>query len=1726
MKKLISLFLALVTILGILPTAAFAASSEEEALGEVDIYNGDYELGYLSINGAVRKQKYTYFLYESNDGTQKESPAYCVNPNQYGVPQTVGPGESIKYLAEEKASDPKVVGIISNGYPHRSLGELELDNKYQAYYATKMALWCYLMPDWNIADLKVAPGLTGSELDIGNRILAAAKDIYKRGTTYNYMLSPRMTVTANKSTAYPVTIGGEEYKQQVFTVWSETWVYDYDVSVAFSNPDEVPEGTKIVDMENNEITAVTTEGTSDGYAGQFKVLYPAESVAGQSGNVQLSLSASVAQYAAMYAVCQEKDQYGNLQNYICDLDNNARLDLAAISSYSDSGEPAPDETALKIVKLEEGTEIPLEGAVFSVYDPEGRKVGSYSTGPEGTVLIPLTLEGHYTVTEEIPPRYHLLPEETTQHADVEYNKVATVTFTNAPYGSIRVQKMSDTGDALSGVTIQIKHIETGETRTEQTRIGVAFFDQLAPGGWEVREAAGIEGWIADTDTVQTVAVAAGEESSATIVNKELPGLRITKYERGTMTLMPNVSFEIFRDAESLGIFQTDEFGQILLTDCAPGTYRAEERDTGGDGHVLDTTPQEVELKAGDGIKDLVFFNDRLPGIHLIKVDSSDLSQPIANARFRIEAVDGSWGPEEYTTLEDGTIDLSKLPADTAYIVTELECPGYIVDDAQRIIHLDGGEQAQFVFTNSKMPSLHLYKESADGTPLGGVTYRLAKIEDGGHYLDRITGPDGTITWEGLEPGVYSLVETATVSDHILDTRKHHVQLFPGRDGTIVLQNDRRPDLTIHKSDADTGAPVPGTVFLVKGADGHSVAEVTTGPDGSATVENLLPGVYEVSEKSVPSPYLPDADPQLVTLYPNRDRDVYFENHKRPTVTIQKENSVTHDPIQYAEFHITWSSNKTETGEQRDLGTFQTDEAGQIVLEGIEDGWLKIEETKPAPGFQAPEDPVTEVYVKGGENKTVTISNTPLSALVVYKRDSVTGAGISGCLFQLRYLGGETSGVGGTVVGTYVTSANGSFTVTGLKKGYYICEELESDSGHVIDAAPQAFYISGANQDIVTLYFSNAPKGSVLVKKVSASDNAPLSDVEFLVTTSDGAVVGDANGKFVTDSTGSFLISGIDPGTTLVIRETRAKDGYLLDDAPQTVQVKEGQTVTVEFRNQPMGNLIIHKLSSKDKTPLEGVQFKITYADGTYLPDEGGKLSSNGLYWTNAEGQIVLSGITGTVVVTEVESIPGYTIDPDTQSQTVVVNPDDTQELWFYNTPVGGVELIKVSSADKTERIPNTTFDIRRVSDDALVDTVTTGRSGKVYLPLESGDYYAVETEAADGFKLDDTPIYFTVKDAETTRKTVTNAPLSGILLHKVSTADGEGIPGVSFILYDETHTPIDQQTTDDRGYAWFEDLTESGRYYLRELENEGYIPDTQLRTVYVKAGEVTEVEWENTPITGQIQITKKSADYNPTTGLPAGTLLEGAVFEITDKAGNVVDTIRSDSRGLAVSKQLPLSRYTIQEVKAPEHYGVNETELTAYLEHEGQIVRFEVTNKSLSTGVSISKTGPKEVVSGQPVRYTFSGISNTSNVRLDSFYFRDTLPAQVRLEQVVTGTWNFPGVYKIVYKVNGTGDYRTLADNLSTSQTYTLAASPAALGLAANERVTEIMFVFGQAPAGFAQVEAPVLYCTSVNGLAAGSSFVNVADVGGVYNGQWVQAVSRWVTTVYGKPEPLPRTGY
>lgn len=1192
----------------------------------------------------------------------------------------------------------------------------------------------------------------------------------------------------------------------------------------------------------------------------------------------------------------------------------------------------------------------------------------------------------------------------------------------------------------------------------------------------------------------------------------------------------------------------------------------------------------------------------------------------------------------YNIYQDGQIVGSDVTSGGGYIevhdvteglwsFVEQEAPaGYALDPTPHSVYVsvtDGDKQYTVTVGDEELPGIKVIKTSAvDGSPVENAVYSIEGVTCA-FSTSVSTGPDGSALVEDLPAGVYIVREESVPEPFVRTASEQTIALRPGKISEARFEDYTRPGLEIVKRNIADRSPIEGVTYQVRQIDGDFLDTVETDSSGKAFLE-VDPGSYEISEVNVPSNVIISEIPQTIFLEPGVTRTVRFFNAVKPSLTVIKRNSITKDPLENAKFHIYYASDNTETGEINDLGTYYTDSSGRIVLTNVNRGWYKVVEEESPTGFSIQDDGVYEFYLEAGVSRELVVDNTPLSALVVYKYDSATKLPLEGARFELRYLSGETSGTEGTVIGEYVTSKNGSFTVTGLKEGTYICQELESPDGHLIDSEPQTVYISGKEQDVVTLRFGNAPLGSLLITKVSDDEKRePLSDVEFLLTDSSGNFIGTNNGRYVTNSAGEILVEGLIPGTTVVAREVRAKPGYLLDDSPQYALIRSGETVGLEFRNAPAGNLVIVKRSSSGThEPLEGVEFKITYADGSYVPDENGQLSSNGLYYTDREGKITLSGVVGTIVATETASIPGYTIDEATRTQTVVVHPNDTQTLYVYNEPEttlvlekfikgtdreplagveflvtdgagtvigpnngvyttgedgravitgltpgttitaretrtaegfvldgspqsilikegevqtltfwnareGGVELVKVNAADKTERLSDAVFEIRKASDDALVDTVTTGDTGTVFAPLAEGDYYALELESPSGFKLDSTRHYFTVKDGEVTQEVIENEAVSGILLHKVDSATGDGIYGVTFLLYDDTNTPIGQYTSDDRGYVYIEGL-ESGRFYLRELENEGYIVDTEKKTVYVKSGETTEITWKNTPITGQIQITKTSADYNSMNGWPAGTPIPNTEFEIYNaRTGKLVDTIRTDKNGVAVSKPLPLARYEVIESKAADFYGLDKTPIEVEIEYAGQIVKAAMTNKSLYTNVSIKKTGYVEVMPGQTLRYDFTDIANNSTTSLESFYWRERLPAFAHLQKIVTGTWNVPGSYKIVYKTTLSGDtYRVLADNLSTQQNYVLDASPAALGLASGEKATEFMVVFGIVPANFRQVEAPVVYCTASQWLTGGSQIVNQTDVGGIHDGQWIMATSRWATKVYKPAEPLPRTGY
>ena len=1528
--------------------------------------------------------------------------------------------------------------------------------------------------------------------------------------------------------------------------------------------------------------------------------------------------------------------------------------------------------------------------------------------------------------------------------------IGSLTVTNEQYKLV-VKKVDATNPTkgLAGARFHVESTNGSFSKDIVTGAdGTYTFSPLDAGTYAVTETAAPNGYEIDNAGPEYVVLPNSGSSTVTITFTDTPTVTATGKIRKvdaddpTRGLAGAVIKITGVDNNFTGTYTTGAGGALtdVPWDTMPiGSYVAEEV-TPPNGYSLSKDAGKVRQEFyWDGKTDvsLVFENDAKVKIQLIKLN--DANSPLPGAVFHVLR-DGQLIGTEVTDAS-GKITVPNV-MEGMYAFVEVSAPApYAKLTAPVCAHVDqaivnGGGTVTVTAKDLKLPNLSIQKlDKQTKQPIPGTVFEIKGIHYGYHQ-DVTTGPDGKAVLTAVPVDSYEVKETSVPDPYVVGGETiQTIYLGPGDDQNLVFENLKMPRLTVTKIDAEDSKPIPGTVFTVEGIDSDFSADWTTGEDGTVT-DRVAPGSYKITEKSVPAPYyLPSKNAdreQTVSLNAGDEVNVTFKNRKMPQLTIYKEDSVAGAPVEGAKFHITYTSSgeSAEAPGTIDYGNILTDAKGEIRLheqgKRLYPGEYTVTEVEPAPGFQMKEPSTQKIILHGSESKTLTFQNTPLNAIVVEKYDSVTHEALPGCTFQLRFLGG-TSGTGGTTIGQKVTGKNGTAIWTGLKSGTYIVEEVDPADGYSIINASETIYLADSGeQSVVTVRFDNAPDGILLIRKVcSVNPSVTLANAEFKITYADGTLIGDANGIFRTDEHGEIRVPGLKPGKSVIVTETRAPDGYLIDTQSQTIQIKEGRTVSLTFKNQPKGKLIIQKRDSAtgqplpgaefrvttaagcevgldgvigsstltqngifttdgqgeititnlapgayvineikaptgyvmdrastnvvigkngdtqtvivknskagtlviDKRdsltgkPLQGVTFKVTTSTGAFVPAENGQISSNGLYFTDRDGKITINGVVGTLVVTETATIPGYTIDEASRTQTVVVNPNDTQTLHFTNTPsttlviekyiegtttpLKGVTFLVTDSSgavvgrsngefitdengrvvihdlipgttvtarevktvegfvldsspksilikagevqtlrfynvraggltvnkkdEKTgERIPGVQFEIRKM-DGEIVGAYTTDENGVIHLPeAENGWYTVTELKAAEGYRLDDTPHRVEVRDGQTATLEITNKAISGILIHKVNAVTGEGIYGVSFILYDSGNNPIAQETSDDRGYVRFENLT-AGRYYLRELENEGYIPDTQKKTVYVKSGETTEIEWQNTPITGQIQVTKVSADYNAMNGWPAGTPIPNTVFEVYNARTNrLVDTIRTDKNGLAVSKPLPLARYKIVESKAAEFYGLDKTPIEVEIEYAGQIVKASMTNKSLSTNVSIKKTGYVEVMPGQLVRYNFTGIANNSTTALESFYWRDTLPVKaVRLQTIYTGTWNTPGNYKIVYRTNLSGDaWRTLADNLSTSKNYVLDASPAALGLAANEYVTEFMAAFGIVPANFRQVEAPRVDCKALAKLTGGTQFVNTSDAGGVYNGQWIMATSRWVTRVYAPSKPLPRTGY
>ena len=1427
---------------------------------------------------------------------------------------------------------------------------------------------------------------------------------------------------------------------------------------------------------------------------------------------------------------------------------------------------------LQLIKLDE-SERPMAGAVFNVVK-DGQVIASEETDASGMILVPNVTEGMYAFVEvSAPEGYARLLDPVIAHVDqatVDGGGTVTVTAKNQLLPGLTILKRDgQTGEVVPGAVFEVRGIHHGYHMDVTTgQDGTATLTGLPVDSYEVTEISVPDPYVVAAEPTQTIWLGPGDTQQLIFDNLKQPELTIAKVDAADSTTpIPGTVFRIEgMDSDYQHDVTTGQDGTVTLR-VQPGTYKITELSVPAPYYLPDKDAdreQTITLNAGDS-KEVVFKDHKAPELTIYKVDSV-AGAPVEGARFHVtytstgEAADApeSFDFGEITTDASGEIRLHEqgqrlYPGE--FTITEIEpAPGFQMKEptVQKVI-VHGGETKTVQFENVPRNAIVVEKyDSVTGEALAGATFQLRYLGGtsgtGGTMIgQKVTGKNGTAIWTGLEPGTYILEEVDPADGYSIIQSSETVYLADsGEQSVITVRFENMPDgnLLIRKVCAtNPSVTLPNAEFKITYADGTLIGDSNgifrTDENGEIRIEGLAPGKsVVVTEVSAPPGYVIDTQSQTVQIKEGRTVSLTFKNQPKGELIIQKRDSATGQPLAGAQFRVTTAAG-CEVGLDGVIGDstltqngiFTTDSSGEIRITNLAPGAYVITEIKAPQGYVMDQPSTNVVIGPNGDTQTVVITNSKAGSLIIDKRDSLTGEPLEGVTFKVTtstgaYVPDENGYISSN--GIYKTDQDGKIQIDGVV-GALVVTETATIPGYSIDPAKQTQTVQVNPNDTQTLYFTNTPSTTLVIEKYIEGTTTPLEGVTFLVTDSSGAVVGPSNGEYITDENGRIVITDLEPGITVTAREVKTLEGYVLDTAPKSIAIKAGEVQTLRFYNEAKGTLVIRKLDSVTKEPLAGVEFELTYADGGYVDADHGHLSSKGLYTTDANGEIRISGVTGTIVVKETKTIEGYTIDEATRTQTVEVNPADTQTLTFYNDPVGGVELIKVNAADTAERIPNVTFEIRKI-DDELIDTVTTDENGRVFVSLEDGAYYAVEIEAAEGFKLDDTPHYFEVENGKTTTLRVENEAFSGIILHKIDAVTGDGIYDVKFLLYDANKNPIGEYSTDQDGYIYIDDAIAEGkgRFYIRELEAaEGYELDEEYKTVYVQPGKTIEIEWENTPITGQIQIYKYAAEPNDITGTAAGAPLQGAVYEIVqERSGKVVDYITTDARGVAASKPLPLGRYKIVEVTAPAYWQLDSTVHDVTLEYAGQIIKISAFDKPSSLGVSITKRGNASVLAGSSMRYDFT-LANTSNVDLENFYFHDRIPTDIaRATVLTTGTYSARLNYRILYKTNYQTSYQVLASNLLTSNNYSFAIN--AIPVQAGEVVTDIYFDFGKVPVGFQSIAGPTLNVV-VNGNAVnGYQMVNRSDVGGKYQGTWQTAQANWVTIIqklWNTPD-LPKTGY
>ncbi len=761
-------------------------------------------------------------------------------------------------------------------------------------------------------------------------------------------------------------------------------------------------------------------------------------------------------------------------------------------------------------------------------------------------------------------------------------------------------------------------------------------------------------------------------------------------------------------------------------------------------------------------------------------------------------------------------------------------------------------------------------------------------------------------------------------------------------------------IVVTKTSASSGAALSGAVFELLNSAGAVLQSQTTGADGSATFSNVQAGTYTVREKNAPQGYqVSIQSSQTVTVTAGATSRLSFANAPiQGKIRIVKTDSLTHEPLAGVQFIITRlsappSANGAGVGETILL---TTNEQGAAETGWLDYGRYRIEETAvPAHYVDAPFRTEIDCF-EGVKTYEIAATNEPTKGwLRLTKTDRKNGNPVAGVTFDIY----ENDAYGNALVGSMTTDENGVAVSEPLRKGRYLVREHGETAGYVfeeitLDAtvkSDETTDLSATNQPVMT---------RIRIKK---RDKDEYAQTDAPSVRGDGELTGATfrvlAGADILDRQGNVI--WLRGATVIDAIQTSGEDA-----AATTDELWPGLYEIVEIA-PPVG----------------------------YLPsDEHVLVDTASAAAQSREAVVIYDALKLNEIKLGAQAIVKVLGDNKTDNQHTET-PEEGAEFHVYLRKAGSYE-----NAREFER-----------------DHLITDKSGYAKTKLlPYGVYVLEQTVGKDGFEikkpilfeitgeenpiqppiltLNDRPILYRLRLIKTDARTDRVITVAGASF-KLKDADGNIV--TQTIYYPKKQT-LDTFTTDESGCVMLPEEIGWGLYSIEEIQSpEGYLIRTESLPIFIgKTGDTADqvyeldIEIPNEAVMGQIRLEKKGLQlvgFETQTEMGfeyqspvfeerclAGTVFEvRAAEEIVGGDGTIwyqkdewVDTITTSGTGTDWSKELPLGKYKLMEIAAPEGYALSdevyEVELKSIDGHTPLVtVAVKAHNEYLSAEIHLEK---------------------------------------------------------------------------------------------------------------------------------------------------------------------------